>query len=139
MKESAMDCGLNAADNDGVRCFVVDGKPDQYLFDPDLDTDIIQTNIELKEQKEVKEDLTDTRAALAKELGAKATSTKPEDDDVPVMEWKGVSYLMYPKKGSGGLVYSLYALADDRFKKPLGEIAINPATGTFKGSAPVIF
>jgi hypothetical protein len=30
----------------------------------------------------------------------------------------------------------MFATTDDRFTRPLGEISINPGTGTFKGSKP---
>jgi hypothetical protein len=137
MKETAMDCGLNAADNDGVQCFVVDGKPDQYLFDPNLQVDKILTSIEIKEMKEEKRDLAAPEAMLAKELGQKA-APKAQVEQIQVIKWKGVEYLLGPKKGSGGLIFELYGMADDKLTKPLGELTINPGTGTFKGSKPVM-
>ena len=135
MKETAMDCGLNAADNDGVQCFVVDGKPDQYLFDPNLQVDKILTSIEIKEVKEAKKDLAVPEAVIAKELGS-ASKPKAQVEQITVMKWKGTEYLLGPKKGSGGLVFELFAMADDKLTRPLGEISINPGTGTFKGSKP---
>jgi len=137
MKESGMDCGLNAADNDGVQCFVVDGKPDQYLFDPNLQVDKILTSIEIKEVKEAKEDLVAPEAAIAKELGSRS-APKALVEQITVMKWKGKEYLLGPKKGSGGLVFELFEMVDDKLTKPLGEISINPGTGTFKGSKPVM-
>ena len=131
MKETAMDCGLNAADNDGVQCFVVDGKPDQYLFDPNLQVDKILTSIEIKEVKEAPE------GAIAKELGSRA-APKAQVEQITVMKWKGKEYLLGPKKGSGGLVFELFEMVDDKLTKPLGEISINPGTGTFKGSKPIM-
>ena len=131
MKETAMDCGLNAADNDGVQCFVVDGKPDQYLFDPNLQVDKILTSIEIKEVKEAPE------GAIAKELGSRA-APKAQVEQITVMKWKGTEYLLGPKKGSGGLVFELFEMVDDKLTKPLGEISINPGTGTFKGSKPIM-
>jgi hypothetical protein len=136
MKETAMDCNLNAADNDGVACFEVDGKPDQYLFDPNLEIDKILTAIEIKEVKEVKRDEVSPEAQIAKELGARPPP-KPHVEQIQVLKWKGVQYLISPKKGSGGLLFEMFAMIDDKLTKPLGEIAINPGTGTFKGSAPV--
>lgn len=136
MKETSMDCNLNAADNDGVMCFEVDGKPDQYLFDPNLEIDKILTAIEIKEVKEVKRDEVAPEAAIAKELGARAPP-KPHVEQIQVVKWKGSQYLLSPKKGSGGLVFEMFAMIDDKLTKPLGEIAINPGTGTLKGSSPV--
>jgi hypothetical protein len=137
MRESAMDCGLNAADNDNVSCFIVDGKPDQYIFDPDLQVDKLLTSIEFKEVVEETKDITETEALIEKELGEKAPpSSKPDTQRIPVMAFSGVEYLMNPKKGSGGLIFELFAKTDDRLKTPIGEISVNPATGTFKGSKP---
>ena len=128
MKESAMDCGLNAADNDGVQCFEVLGRPDQYIFDPNLEIDKMLTNIELKEvtkpeqkeQKEQKGPLKETAQVVVLRRGA----TKEE-------------FIIFPKKGFGGMVFNIYERMDDRLVKPIGELEKNPATGTFKGSVPV--
>ena len=136
MKETAVDCGLNSGDNGAVSCFVVDGKPDQYLFDPNLQVDKILTSIEIKEVKEVKGDLVAPDAAALKQLGEKAP-IKADIEQVTVIKYKGIEYLLRSKKGSGGLVFELFGMADDMFKKVLGEIAINPGTGTFKGSKPI--
>jgi len=135
MKETSVDCGLNAGDNGAVSCFVVDGKPDQYLFDPNLQVDKILTSIEIKEIKEVKGDLVAPEASALKQLGEKAP-IKADIEQITVIKYKGVEYLLRPKKGSGGLVFELFGMADDTFKKALGEMAINPGTGTFKGSKP---
>jgi hypothetical protein len=137
MKETAMDCGLNAADNGTIACFEVDGRPDQYIFDPNLQIDKILTSIEIKEVKTAKMDMTTPEAAIAKQLGAPIpTSSKVPVDQVPVIKWRGVEYLLRPKKGSGGLLFDMFATTDDRFRKVLAEISINPGTGTFKGSIP---
>ena len=136
MKETSMDCGLNAADNGAISCFVVDGRPDQYLFDPNLEVDKILTAIELKEVKTAKEEIAKPEAAIAKQLGAPVPSSKVIVEQVQVIKWKGIEYLLQPKKGSGGLVFNMFATTDDRFTKPLGEISVNPGTGTFKGSKP---
>ena len=137
MKETSVDCGLNAGDNGAVSCFVVDGKPDQYLFDPNLQVDKILTSIEIKEVKEVKDDLAAPAASALKQLGEKQ-SIKADVEQVTVIKYKGVEYLLKAKKGSGGLVFELFGMADDTFKKVLGEMSINPATGTFKGSRPIL-
>jgi len=136
MKETAMDCGLNAADNGPVSCFVVDGRPDQYLFDPNLQVDKILTSIELKEVKTAKAEMAKPEEAIAQQLGAPAPASKVDVEQIQVIKWKGVEYLLRTKKGSGGLTFEMFATTDDRFTKPLGEISINPGTGTFKGSKP---
>jgi hypothetical protein len=135
LKETSMDCGLNAADNGAVSCFVVDGKPDQYLFDPNLQVDKILTSIEIKEVKTVRADMTNPEEAIAKQLGAPASS-KVEVEQIQVIKYKSIEYLLRTKKGSGGLTFEMFATTDDRFTRPLGEISINPGTGTFKGSKP---
>jgi hypothetical protein len=140
MKATAMDCGLNGADNDAVSCFVVDGRPDQYIFDPNLEVDKILTSIEFKEDKQIKQEEAAPAAATAaimKQLGAPAQGPRTKAAQLIVMEWEGVEYLLYPKPKSGGLVFNLYARADDTLRNPLGEIAVNPATGTLDDSEPV--
>jgi hypothetical protein len=102
-----------------------------------LQVDKILTSIEIKEVKETKRDLAAPEATIAKELGSRA-APKAQVEQIQVMKWKGVEYLLNPKKGSGGLVFELFAMADDKFTKSLGEISINPGTGTFKGSKPVM-
>ena len=138
MKETAMDCGLNAADNDAVSCFVVDGHPDQYIFDPNLEVDKILTSIEFKEVKEARAEEAAPVAAIMAKLGAPAppASRGPKKANVILMGWKGIEYLLMPKAKSGGLTFEMFSKVDDTFKTPLGEISINPATGTFKGAVP---
>jgi hypothetical protein len=138
LKETAVDCGLNAADNGAVSCFVVDGKPDQYLFDPNLEVDKILTTIELKEVATAKAEIAaPVASATAAALGPKA-APKVEVEQVQVIKYKGIQYLLRSKKGSGGLTFEMFAMTDDQFKRPLGEISINPGTGSFKGSTPVL-
>ena len=137
MKEAAVDCGLNSADNEGVQCFMVDGRPDQYLFDPDLQVDKLITSSEFVEMKRAKEEAMEPQQVVEKEVGQRA----PFRDDiiqVQAIKYKGVEYLLRPKSGLGGLVFEMFAFKDDKFKNPLGEITINPLTGTFKGSKPVM-
>lgn len=136
MKETAMDCGLNAADNGAVACFEVVGRPDQYLFDPNLQVDKILTSIELKEVKTAKAEMAKPEEAIARELGAPAGPPKAEVEQVQVIKYRGIEYLLRAKKGSGGLTFEMFATTDDRFTRALGEISINPGTGTFKGSKP---
>lgn len=138
MKEAAVDCGLNSADNEDVSCFVVEGRPDQYLFDPDLEVDKILTNIELKRVETAKATTAVPEASILKEVGAKA---KPKADiiQVKVIKFRGVEYYIIDKPGSGGMVKSLYAMSDTEFKRPLGDIPINPADGTLKGSKPTFY
>lgn len=131
MKETAVDCELNETDNDGVQCLVVDGRPDQYLFDPDLQVDKLLTSMELKEEKKnpVQESV-----ALA---GIPVPPASSAMTSVPVMEWKKEQYLLSPKPGSGGMIMNLYHYTDKRLRIPIGTIAVNPLTRDLRGSAPI--
>ena len=137
-----MDCGLNAADNGGVQCFEIEGRPDQYLFDPDLVVDKLLTSIEIKEVKREKADIENTTKMTLKLLGEKAPAVS-DKEIVSVSELRRApgmpfeEFLLYPKKGSGGMVFNIYERLDDRLEKPIGELQKNPATDDFKGQSPV--
>jgi len=131
MKETAVDCGLNSADN-GVQCFEVIGRPNQYLFDPNLEVDKMLTNIEIKEVKVEKVEKT--------EKEEKEQQERPmQTAQVVKMRRGGVKeeFLIYPKKS--GIIYNIYERTDDRLSKPIGELAINPATGNFKDVLPLFY
>jgi len=133
MKEVAVDCGLNEPDNENVQCFLVDGRPDQYMFDPDLQVDKIITTEQFIEQQQVKADVMDKQAVIAKEVGAPPPPSS-ETIKVRVFQYKNAEYMLYPKPDTGNLVFELFDMRDKRLLHPLGEIPINPLTGTFKGS-----
>ena len=114
MKESAVDCSLNSADNNGVRCFIIEGRPDKYIFDPNLGVDKIITSMEFKQQ-------------------GKVTDSKKEE--VKVFSYKGVNYLSYLKPDSGGLVYLLYSEKDITFTTPLFQIDLS--SGKMEGAVPI--
>ena len=116
---------------------MVDGRPDQYMFDPDLQVDKLITNSEFVEVKRVREDSMQPEQVVEREVGQRAP---PREDIIKVqaIKYKGVEYLLRAKPGSGGLVFEMFVFKDDKFKNPLGEITINPLTGTFKGSKPVM-
>ena len=122
MQESAMDCSLNSADNEGIQCFKVEGAPKQYLFDPDLKVDIMQTTVELKEvQYETKETEKETASRdSAQVVELRRNGIKEE-------------FIIYPR----GLVYDIYERIDSDLSNVIGELSLNPATGTFKGSSPI--
>jgi hypothetical protein len=46
IKEVAVDCKFNVADNEPLQCLTVQGTADQYMFDPDLEQDKITTAAE---------------------------------------------------------------------------------------------
>jgi len=131
MKESAMDCGLNTADNH-VKCFEVVGHPKQYLFDPKLEIDKTLTSIQIK----VKEEKVEKGEKGEKGEKKEEMSIKSDRDTAQVVRLRRgdtlQEYIIYPKSGG---IYNIYERSDTR--DPIGELAINPATGTFKGSKPV--
>ena len=123
MKESAVDCGLNAADNDGVQCFVVNGRPDQYLFDPDLQVDKILTSMEIKEEKPRVEDEDPLSMAAPKAKSTMIQST--------VLKIKGTEYMTRAKPDMGGAILQLYDRGDIGFRVALGEVSVDPVTGKY--------
>ena len=127
MKETAVDCGLNAADNN-VQCFEVIGRPNQYLFDPNLEIDKMLTNIELKEVKEVEVKDVKEKAIPQKEVAQVVKLRRGQTRE---------EFLIYPKRS--GIIFNIYERIDDRLSKPIGELAINPATGTFKDILPIFY
>jgi hypothetical protein len=138
MKESAVDCNLNAADNDGVQCINLHGRPDQYLFDPNLEVDKIITSTDFKEE----EQQVDVKGnaviqQIAKELGT-SVRTSSASVNIPVCTFRKERYLLQPKKNAGGLVFNMFVETDTDFRNVVGEVGINPATGNFKGSVPVL-
>ena len=114
MQEAAVDCGLNAADNDGVQCFVVDGRPDQYMFDPNLEVDKILTSMELKE--------------VPKEAKVEAKGMRK----ITVIRARGEEYMLQEKPNMGGAVMQLFGMRDSEFQKPVGEVAVDPMTGAYR-------
>ena len=104
MKECAVDCDLNKADND-VTCIKINGRADKYMFDPNLEMDILITGIELKEKP------AETASKASKEL--------------TVIKIKGIEYVIQEKKGAGGLVYNLFPM-DGQMENPVGTIQEDP-------------
>lgn len=127
MKESAVDCGLNSADNDGVQCFMVEGRADQYLFDPNLEVDKLITNIEMKE---VKSERTGIQQQVNSATG-RASASSSGTIACKVVEIGGKEYMLFPKANSGGFLLEIFSRQDQDFRHPLGEVAIDPITNTY--------
>jgi hypothetical protein len=124
MKESAVDCNLNAGENDGIQCFRVEGQATQYLFDPNLDVDKIITSIELKEMKgDVQKRVTNALEVSASEA--------PSAEVIKIIRIKGVEYLRRLKPESSGTVFQMFSRTDVDFAKPLGEIETDPILGKY--------
>jgi len=124
MKESAVDCDLNAGENDGIQCFRIEGQPTQYLFDPNLEVDKIITSIELKEVRG------DVQSRVTRALDVSAPSA-PAIDRIKVIRIKGVEYLLRVKPESSGTVFQLFGRTDTDFRKPLGEVETDPVLGKY--------
>jgi hypothetical protein len=128
MKESAVDCRMNASDNQNVQCLVVNAKADKYMFDPNLDVDIQISGIELKEKEsdnypdEEKQEQPSQAKAEAKGM-----------TDIDVIKIKGVQYAIKPKRQVSGTVYQLFAMDDDIYERPIGTIQKDPVEGRYFG------
>jgi len=108
MKECAMDCGLNAADNQDVKCLFIDGRPDQAMFDPNLEIDKLTTSIEMKAKP------------------ARAVSQEDTTSNVRVVQYRGHRYFMYPRKNGGRVIFDLFAMSDQLLQRPVGEVQVDP-------------
>ena len=137
MQESAVDCKLNAADNIGVKCLQINGRPDQYIFDPNLEVDKSITGTDFTEDKEkpVAPEEHSVAERVAKELG-KSIRTSSDIINIPVCSFKDKRYLLQPKPLSGGLAFNMYDMEDTDFRNKVGELSVNPATGNFNGAVP---
>jgi hypothetical protein len=138
MKASAVDCGLNSADNLEVSCMVVDGKPDQYIFDPDIEYDTLLTSFELKQNDTSMRNNSRTGKSLEQSLGKHKAmrSQSAIIDRFKVIKYKGIEYFIIPD--ASGLEYTMYLMTDKEHKNPVGTIMTNPATGTLRGSVPTL-
>ena len=114
MKESAVDCGLNVGDNQ-VECVTFNGKPDQYLFDPDLEVDKSVTSTDFKD------------ASAPKSKSEPIEQKEDRIEDVTLIGYRGKRYLLHSKKSASkqGVIY-LFAEADTTYETPLGEADIHP-------------
>jgi hypothetical protein len=127
MKRFAVDCVLNSADNTDVdRCTIVKGNAYEYMFDPDIQKDIIDS-ISVKDTSVVDIDRDKTQEKNKMKL--------------QVIHYKKVKYVLYPKPGSAKSVFLMYP--QDTFQldavsssKAYAEVSINPSTGLLdKGSS----
>jgi hypothetical protein len=137
MKESAVDCNLNAADNEGIQCFVYEtgssGKadeerPDMYLFDPNLDVDISITKIPPREKKPQAKPLAEPSksSTVVEEEKAGATVERA------IVPYKGKQFIVSPKPGSADTIYNVYDMNDVFLSNPIGEADRDPVSKTLK-------
>jgi hypothetical protein len=110
MKASAVDCTLNQSENDAVGCFILDGEPGQFMYDPRLKEDIDKTNRELKQEPKAKPTLTGQ------------PQPTPAVKTLSVIAYKGVEYIVQDKDD-----YKALYLAKDRLMtKEVGKIVVKP-------------
>jgi hypothetical protein len=124
MKESAVDCQLNTAENDGIQCLIVDGKVNQYLFDPNLEVDKINSKMTLKETKTFQAPSEAPSAAPAVASSAPSAPSAPaaapakkaiEKTDklnLAVIRYKGIQYIAKPVEGTNGTLFHLCSNTD---------------------------
>lgn len=126
MKESAVDCELNAGENDGIQCFRIEGQATQYLFDPNLEVDKIITSIELKEVRG------DVQSRVSRALDVSAP-VAPVVDRIKVIRIRGTEYLLKPADGTT-TEFKLYGRTDTTFAgKVFGTISSDPSLGKYTG------
>jgi hypothetical protein len=106
MKASAVDCTLNQSENDAVGCFIYDGEPGQFMYDPRLKEDKDKTDRELREEPKAKPTLTG----------------KPAVKTLDVIASKGVQYIVQDK----GDYKALYQYTDTSMTKEVGRIVVKP-------------
>ena len=135
MKEAAVDCGLNSADIKNVQCLNINGHPDQYLFDPDLEVDKRITGIQFKQMIEGQKTFVPAVPAVPAVPGSEAVgkilsqpSIKPpkvQKMKVEMMRYDGVQYIIlpYPKDAQR---FKMYSPFDTSFSKQLGDGELDP-------------
>jgi hypothetical protein len=110
MKGGAVDCLLNQAENEeSITCFVQEGSPSDFLYDPRIPEDISMTEQEVR-----------TEAAPILESGPAETTRvreiKPKGQEI--------AYVAVQKDGKE----YIYAKTDILFQKPIGELYVDPET-----------
>ena len=126
MKKSAVDCMLNMPDNDVTDCFFMDGTSGQYMFDPDLDFDIIQTSEDFIKEGKKEPDTKKEDIVIKKEIGEKLQVIEMEMDD-----GNTIKYILKPVRGIS-TSFELFDMRDIQLKNPIGKISIDPISGEFE-------
>jgi hypothetical protein len=98
MKEGAVDCTINQTENERISCFVYDGAPEQFMYDP-----------RLKEDKEIT-----NREARVQKKPVMTAVENPEIKEYEVISYKKKFYTIVPKKGEDGNEYDALYLSTDR-------------------------
>ncbi len=141
MKEAAVDCGLNSAHLENVRCLRIDGPADQYMFDPNLDVDKRITGIQFKEEiekgaydtaEDVKEEAPSSSAVEKSISQASKKPARSKTMMVDRFQLDGKEYYLLPDRKDNRKL-KIYDPFDEDFTKPIGEISLDPITGKPSG------
>ena len=127
MKEVAIDCTINAADNEpSIRCFTLDaGSKNPYTFDPNLEQDKITTMSELEPDKEVQEA---PKVVVKKSVVQAPVAEERYTQKIGIiMGGKKRSFLLSPFDEITGKA-TLHAEDDVLLKTPLGECYVSPGS-----------
>jgi hypothetical protein len=123
MKQSAVDCNLNSTENntslETIRCFIIKGGADEFLYDPRIDDDIIETERSTRF----------TTVNTATTTSAVVASTKPTTVRLTVRSIAGKQYIEKPQPDGS---ITLYNIKDRLFETPVGKRTLNPETGKYK-------
>jgi hypothetical protein len=115
IKEVAVDCKFNVADNEPLQCFKVEGAANQYMFDPDLEQDKITTAAEYGARAVVREVVEPTViAAQAQKISIKRDGVK-------------ITYIV-GELDTSTLQAFIYDEKDLTRKTPLGTVTKMPGT-----------
>jgi hypothetical protein len=121
MKQSAVDCNLNSTENntslETIRCFIIKGGADEFLYDPRIDDDIIET------ERSTRFTTVDTTTT------AVVAPTKPTTVRLTVRSIAGKQYIEKPQPDGS---ITLYNIKDRLFETPVGKRTLNPETGKYK-------
>jgi hypothetical protein len=126
VKAGAVDCQLNQAENEkDIRCYVLEGGADDFLYDPRLSEDVTRTEQMVRIREEPQE-------------AAAAATVAPEapKEVVKVVLINKLRYLVVENPQTGQrLIYRKSnpdvddVIPQNLEKEPFGEIIVNPATG----------
>jgi hypothetical protein len=119
MKGAAVDCLLNAADNEDVACLMIKGAADQYLFHPKLEVDTIRTSMEYKE------------VPMDRPAGPAGPAAKSKKETALEVTIKNVPYVFLLNPKGDGYQYLIYAKTDTMFQTAVGEVRRDPIEGRF--------
>jgi hypothetical protein len=127
VKAGAVDCQLNQAENEkDIRCYVLEGGANDFLYDPRLSEDITRTEQMVKIREE----------EPGPDAGAEEAPVEAPKEVTKVVVINKLRYLLVtnPKTGQELLYRKSNPDADDVIpqnleKEPIGEVITNPATG----------